>query len=123
MVQSRVQIIEVLEWFALFLLIGLRDLVKLHGEIQTTDKYSYKSLRPKADCYKSLRYNRGRHGRRCRRWRAGRSYWGVAKRQGTGFWSRDRRFESCRPSRGRDGRLEGGEAQADVRALGDPRGD
>jgi hypothetical protein len=26
-------------------------------------------------------------------------YWGVAKRQGTGFWSRDRRFESCRPSR------------------------
>ena len=27
-------------------------------------------------------------------------YWGVAKWQGTGFWSRDRRFESCRPSRG-----------------------
>ena len=26
-------------------------------------------------------------------------YWGVAKWQGTGFWSRDRRFESCRPSR------------------------
>src|SRR5919112_4983714 len=25
-------------------------------------------------------------------------YWGVAKWQGTGFWSRDRRFESCRPS-------------------------
>src|SRR5215216_5641539 len=24
--------------------------------------------------------------------------WGVAKWQGTGFWSRDRRFESCRPS-------------------------
>ena len=28
-------------------------------------------------------------------------YWGVAKWQGTGFWSRDRRFESCRPSRRR----------------------
>ena len=27
-------------------------------------------------------------------------HWGVAKWQGTGFWSRDRRFESCRPSRG-----------------------
>ena len=24
--------------------------------------------------------------------------WGVAKRQGNGFWSRDRRFESFRPS-------------------------
>ncbi len=24
--------------------------------------------------------------------------WGVAKWQGTGFWSRHRRFESCRPS-------------------------
>ena len=28
-------------------------------------------------------------------------HWGVAKWQGTGFWSRDRRFESCRPSRRR----------------------
>src|SRR3712207_9157595 len=27
-------------------------------------------------------------------------FWGVAKWQGTGFWSRDRRFESCSPSRG-----------------------
>ncbi len=24
--------------------------------------------------------------------------WGVAKWYGNGFWSRDRRFESCRPS-------------------------
>ena len=38
------------------------------------------------------------------KWRSGiidsSLYWGVAKWQGTGFWSRDRRFESCRPSRG-----------------------
>ena len=33
-------------------------------------------------------------------------YWGVAKWQGTGFWSRDRRFESCRPSRRTHERLE-----------------
>jgi 4-diphosphocytidyl-2-C-methyl-D-erythritol kinase len=37
-----------------------------------------------------LRYNRGGAGAK--------RYWGVAKWQGTGFWSRDRRFESCRPS-------------------------
>jgi hypothetical protein len=35
-------------------------------------------------------------------------YWGVAKWQGTGFWSRDRRFESCRPSRGACGRRQPG---------------
>src|ERR687893_1665687 len=39
-------------------------------------------------------------------------YWGVAKWQGTGFWSRDRRFESCRPSRGPPGRRTIGEARA-----------
>ena len=38
--------------------------------------------------------------------RGGQVFWGVAKRQGTGFWSRDRRFESCRPSPGRDGWLD-----------------
>src|SRR5215218_4099885 len=40
------------------------------------------------DGLRTLRYNRGGAER----------YWGVAKWQGTGFWSRDRRFESCRPS-------------------------
>src|SRR5215218_9102095 len=55
--------------------------------------YSAGSKRSRAqesnpDGLRTLRYNRGGAER----------YWGVAKWQGTGFWSRDRRFESCRPS-------------------------